>query len=98
MDQFFVKKTVAVHDLSNIVLYVTFAQAFSNPPCRIRWTFYVNMYNISLFGRNVQVQNAERIVKLGNDSEQPEALAAEGVGKRKAVTGRFWNGYKYAKK
>jgi len=47
------------------------------------------MYNISLFGRNVQVQNAERIVKLGNDSEQPKALAAEGVGKRKAVTGRF---------
>ena len=31
MDQFFVKITVAVHDLSNIVLYVTFAQAFSNP-------------------------------------------------------------------
>ena len=34
----------------------------------------------------MQVQNAERIVKSGNDSEQPEALAAEGVGKRKAVT------------
>lgn len=89
MDQFFVKKTVAVHDLGNIVLNVTFAQTFGNPHAISSEPIYVNMYNISLLWRNVQVQNAERIVKLGNDSEQPEALAAEGVGKRKAVTGRF---------